>query len=63
MRCWAGRASAAQLQYGDPGGGFVWVRLPEGIEAALLPRAEAAGVPISPVCFYRGGGTTRWIGI
>jgi DNA-binding transcriptional MocR family regulator len=42
-----------------PGGGFfVWVRLPEGMDAAaLLPRAEAAGVAYLPgALFHNGGG-------
>ncbi|MDQ2995695.1 MAG: PLP-dependent aminotransferase family protein [Chloroflexota bacterium] len=42
-----------------PGGGFfVWVRLPEGMDAAaLLPRAEAAGVAYLPGArFHTGGG-------
>jgi 2-aminoadipate transaminase len=42
-----------------PGGGFfVWVRLPEGMDgAALLLRAEAAGVAFLPgTVFHSGGG-------
>jgi len=42
-----------------PGGGFfVWVRLPEGMDAAaLLPRAEAAGLSYLPgVRFHSAGG-------
>jgi DNA-binding transcriptional MocR family regulator len=42
-----------------PGGGFfVWVRLPESIDAdELLPRAEAAGVSYIPGArFHTGGG-------
>ncbi len=42
-----------------PGGGFfVWVRLPERMDAAaLLPRAEAAGVSFIPGArFYTAGG-------
>jgi 2-aminoadipate transaminase len=42
-----------------PGGGFfVWVGLPEGMDAAaLLPRAEAAGVAFLPgTLFHQGGG-------
>ena len=45
-----------------PGGGFfVWVRLPEGMDAAaLLPRAEAAGVAYLPgALFHSGGGGTN----
>jgi 2-aminoadipate transaminase len=42
-----------------PGGGFfVWVRLPEGMDAAaLLPHAESAGVAYLPGArFHTGGG-------
>jgi len=41
-----------------PGGGFfVWVRLPEGMDAAaLLPRAEAAGVAYLPGALFHSGG-------
>ena len=45
-----------------PGGGFfVWVRLPEGMDAAaLLPRAEASGVAYLPgALFHTGGGGTN----
>ena len=44
-------------QWQTPGGGFfVWVRLPEGMDAAaLLPQAEASGVSYVPgVAFLRG---------
>ncbi len=44
-------------QWQAPGGGFfVWVRLPEGMDAAaLLPQAEAAGVSYVPgIALLRG---------
>jgi DNA-binding transcriptional MocR family regulator len=46
-------------EWTSPGGGFfIWVRLPEGLDAAaLLPRAEAAGVSYIPGSrFHSGGG-------
>jgi DNA-binding transcriptional MocR family regulator len=49
-------------QWNAPGGGFfVWVRLPEALDAGeLLPRAEAAGVSYIPGArFYTGGGGAR----
>jgi 2-aminoadipate transaminase len=52
----------ASCTWTTPGGGFfVWVRLPEGLDAAaLLPRAEAAGVAYLPgALFHNGGGGTN----
>jgi DNA-binding transcriptional MocR family regulator len=55
-------------QWQAPGGGFfVWVRLPEGMDAAtLLPQAEAAGVSYVPgsrfcVCRSADGGCSSYI--
>ena len=51
-------------QWQAPGGGFfVWVRLPEGVDAeALLPQAEAAGVSYVPgVRFCADGGNRSHI--
>jgi len=51
-------------QWQVPGGGFfVWVRLPEGMDAeALLPQAEAAGVSFVPgVRFCADGGGKSYI--
>lgn len=44
-----------------PGGGyFIWVRLPEGLDAAeLLPRAEEAGVSYLPGALFHAGGGGR----
>jgi DNA-binding transcriptional MocR family regulator len=49
-------------EWTTPGGGFfVWVRLPEGLDAAtLLPQAEGAGVAYIPGArFHTGGGGTN----
>ena len=51
-------------QWQVPGGGFfVWVRLPEGVEAAaMLPQAEAAGVSYVPGSrFCADGGCNSYI--
>ena len=51
-------------QWQAPGGGFfVWVRLPEGVDAAaLLPQAEAAGVSYVPGArFCADGGGKSYI--
>ena len=63
MRCWPAwpRICHPAAHGRTPGGGFfVWLRLPEGMDAAaLLPRAEAAGVSYLPGALFhnRGGGT------
>ena len=54
------RSFPAGAQWTCPGGGFfIWVTLPEGMDAgALLPAARAAGVDYLPgrACFPESGG-------